>query len=73
MRLSINLVSCLVAASHAAPTWPSLNFKELANPFTALDSLSGYFNLVASKVESARVISIAPTCDFSKARMPTGE
>ncbi len=39
----------------------------------ALDSLSSYFNLIASKVEAAKAISVAPTCDLSKAKMPTGK
>lgn len=39
----------------------------------ALDSLSGYFNLVASRVDAAKATSFAPTCDPSKAKMPTGK
>lgn len=73
MRLSTVVVSSLAAVATAAPTWPSFNIKELANPMNALDSLSGYFNLIASKVEAAKAIAIAPTCDVSKAKMPTVE
>jgi hypothetical protein len=73
MHLSIVTVSTLTAVAGAAPTWPSFNIKDIANPMNALDSLSGYFNLVASKVDAVKAISVAPTCDPTKAKMPTGK
>lgn len=71
MRFSI-AATALAATASAAPTWPSINFKDLANPFDALDHLSGYFNLIAAKVEAAKAIGMAPVCDTSKAKMPLG-
>lgn len=71
MRFSTALVAASVAS--AAPVWPSINLGKVRNPFSALDNLSGYFNAVASKVAQAKVISVAPQCDATKAVMPTSK
>ncbi|KAL7795018.1 hypothetical protein V8C37DRAFT_375251 [Trichoderma ceciliae] len=71
MRPSTFLVSSLaVFGAHAAPILPKLNLKDIANPAAALDSLSSYFNLLASKVQTSKVWPVVPTCDLSKAQMP---
>lgn len=70
MRPSTILAATFVALANAAPTFPSLDLKD--NPVSALDNLSGYFNLIAAKVQAAKVLSAAPVCDLSKAHMPIG-
>ncbi|KAJ6444170.1 F-box domain-containing protein [Purpureocillium lavendulum] len=71
MHLSIILVSALAATAHAAPAFPGLNLDDVPNPVNALDSMSAYFNAIAAKVQAARLLSEAPSCDLSKAQMPT--
>lgn len=71
MRSITILTAAFVAIASAAPTFPTLDTND--NPLSALDNLSGYFNLIASKVEVAKGLSTAPVCDLSKAHMPTGK
>lgn len=72
MRPSAIVTATLALAANAAPTtFPILDLKD--NPVSALDGLSGYFNLIASKVQATKALSSLPTCDLSKARMPVGE
>lgn len=69
MRPSTIVTATLALAANAAPTtFPILDLKD--NPVSALDGLSGYFNLIASKVQATKALSSLPTCDLSKARMP---
>ncbi|PNY24440.1 Malate dehydrogenase [Tolypocladium capitatum] len=72
MRPSTVLASTLAMTARAAPTFPELNLKGLADPAGALDSLSAYFSLMADKVQAARLLSAAPVCDVSRAQMPAG-
>ncbi|KHO00928.1 uncharacterized protein MAM_01706 [Metarhizium album ARSEF 1941] len=69
-HLSTALTAALVVVANAAPALPTLDRRD--NSVNALDSLSGYFNLIASKVEASKLLSTAPLCDLSKARMPDG-
>lgn len=71
MRPITIFTAAFVAIASAAPTFPTLDTND--NPLSALDNLSGYFNLIASKVEVAKGLSTAPVCDLSKAHMPTGK
>jgi hypothetical protein len=71
MQLSTILLSALVVVAHAAPTDPKLRLKDLPYPAVALDQLSEYFNLLANKVQLAKVANVSPICDLSKAQMPT--
>lgn len=73
MRFSTILASTLAVAVSAAPTFPQLNLKEVLNPDDTLSSLSEYFNLLATRVQLAKVQSKPPTCDVTQARMPQGE
>lgn len=74
MRPSTFLVSSLaIFGAHAAPAIPKIDLKNVANPAAALDALSNYFNLIASKVQTSKVQPVAPICDMSKAQMPTGK
>lgn len=74
MRPSTFLVSTLaIFGAHAAPVAPKIDLKNVANPAAALDALSNYFNLIASKVQTAKVQPVAPVCDMSKAQMPTSK
>lgn len=71
MRSSTLLVSSLaVFGARAAPALPRLDLSDIANPAVALDSLSSYFNLLASKVQTSKVRPVVPACDLSKAQMP---
>ncbi|KAI0491214.1 hypothetical protein F4859DRAFT_460708 [Xylaria cf. heliscus] len=65
------LVALLGASStaYAAPAWPQLR-SELANT-VGLDAVSEYFNLVANKVDAAKLLSLVPACDISNAQLPT--
>ncbi|KAI0454516.1 hypothetical protein F5B21DRAFT_474942 [Xylaria acuta] len=65
------LVALLGASStvFAAPAWPQLK-SELTNT-AGFDAVSEYFNLLAQKVDAARLLNFAPACDVSKAQMPT--
>lgn len=71
MRFSTVLVSAFAVAVSAAPTFPTLNIKDVINPEDTLVALSEYFNLLASKVQLAKILSQAPTCDVATAKMPT--
>lgn len=73
MHFSTALVSALAATVQAAPAFPGLNLKDVPYPVNALDSMSAYFNAIAAKVQAARLLSEAPSCDLSKAQMPLGE
>ncbi len=73
MHFSTVLVSALAATVQAAPAFPGLNLKDVPYPVNALDSMSAYFNAIAAKVQAARLLSEAPSCDLSKAQMPLGE
>ncbi|KAH6603320.1 malate dehydrogenase [Trichoderma cornu-damae] len=71
MRPSTFLLSSLaVFGAQAAPALPKLNLKDIANPAAALESLSGYFNLLAAKVQTFKARPAVPVCDLSKAQMP---
>lgn len=70
MRLSTLVMAAFGLVASAAPTGPILDADD--NSVSAVDNLSGYFNLIASKVQAAKVLSVAPLCDLSKAQMPTG-
>ncbi|KAK4082168.1 uncharacterized protein Triagg1_1980 [Trichoderma aggressivum f. europaeum] len=71
MRSSTFLVSSLaIFGAQAAPALPKLDLDSIKNPAVALDSISSYFNLLASKVQLSKVQSVAPICDLSKAQMP---
>ncbi|KAM0453241.1 hypothetical protein ACHAPV_009035 [Trichoderma viride] len=71
MRPSTFLVSSLaIFGAHAAPAIPKIDLKNVANPAAALDAISNYFNLIASKVQTSKVQPVAPICDMSKAQMP---
>lgn len=71
MRPSTFLVSSLaIFGAHAAPALPKIDLKDVADPAAALDALSTYFNLIASKVQTSKVRPVAPICDLSKAQMP---
>lgn len=72
MRWSTVLASTLAVAS-AAPAFPDINLKDVVNPDDTLESLSDYFNTLATSVQLAKVLSEPPTCDVAKARMPEGE
>jgi hypothetical protein len=72
MRPSTFLVSSLaIFGAHAAPAVPKIDLKNVANPAAALDALSDYFNLIASRVQTSKVQQVAPVCDLSKTQMPT--
>lgn len=74
MHPSTFLVSSLaIFGAHAAPALPKIDLKNVANPAAALDALSDYFNLIASKVQTSKVQPVAPICDLSKAQMPTSK
>lgn len=66
------MTSTLAVAS-AAPTFPDINIKDVVNPDDTLESLSDYFNTLATRVQLAKVLSEPPTCDVSKAQMPECE
>lgn len=65
------ILTTLLGASavFAAPTWPQLK-SGLANSI-GHEAVSEYFNLLAQKIDTAKLSSFAPTCDMSKAQMPT--
>ncbi|ETS80524.1 hypothetical protein PFICI_08053 [Pestalotiopsis fici W106-1] len=69
MHSSILLTAALGAMSViAAPTYPSLN-THAAEP-GALDTVSEYFNMLATKVQESRQMAVAPVCDLSTVQMP---
>lgn len=74
MRPSTILVSSLaVFGARAAPAQPKIDLNDFKNPASAINSLTEYFNLVASKTEIAKVQPTAQLCDVSKAKMPSGK
>ncbi|KAI0115506.1 hypothetical protein GGR51DRAFT_503256 [Nemania sp. FL0031] len=67
---SIVLATLLGASSAlAAPAWPQVR-SELVNT-VGKEAVSDYFNLLAQKTDAAKLLSFAPSCDVSKAQMPT--
>ena len=66
------VIASLAALASAAPVFPELNLKEAISPDATLESLSDYFNTLATRVQLAKVMSSAPECDLSKAKMPSG-
>jgi hypothetical protein len=69
MHASLLLVSALGASVLAAPTFPSVDVNA-ARPGD-LDSISAYFNLLARKVQESKNLGQVPTCDITKAQLPT--
>ncbi|KAI0407478.1 hypothetical protein F4802DRAFT_23939 [Xylaria palmicola] len=57
------------SAVSAAPTWPQVK-PDLINTI-GRDAVSDYFNLIAQKIDVAKLLPFAPACDVSKAKMPT--
>ncbi|GAP87581.1 putative malate dehydrogenase [Rosellinia necatrix] len=57
------------SAVFAAPAWPQVK-SGLANTI-GHEAVSDYFNLLAQKIDVAKLSSFAPSCDVSKAQMPT--
>jgi hypothetical protein len=70
MRFSTVIVSALAAVASAAPVEPRLNLKDMPNPADAIDNLSAYFNLLAERVQAAKIMAVPPKCDLSKASIP---
>ena len=70
---AFTVLASLVTVASAAPTFPKLNLKEAISPDATLESLSDYFNTLATRVQLAKVMSSPPTCDLTKAKMPTGQ
>ncbi|KAH6654999.1 hypothetical protein BKA67DRAFT_656965 [Truncatella angustata] len=69
MRPSTLLAAALGAITTiAAPTWPSLN-TNAAQP-GSLDTVSAYFNMLATKVQEGRQMAVAPVCDLSTVKLP---
>lgn len=58
-----------VSTVFAAPTWPQIK-PELANSI-GHEAVADYFNLLAQKINIAKIVSSAPVCDLSKAQIPT--
>lgn len=52
----------------AAPAYPELNIHAIT-PSNA-DDLSSYFNLLAQKISSGKLMASAPVCDLSNAVLP---
>ncbi|KAK5627318.1 hypothetical protein RRF57_003033 [Xylaria bambusicola] len=53
----------------AAPTWPLLH-PGLTNT-VGRETVADYFNLLAQKIDIAKLSSSLPKCDVSKAKIPT--
>jgi hypothetical protein len=69
MHASILLAGALSASLiAAAPTWPQLN--QGAIDTDGAETISEYFNLLASKVEAGQNMGVAPTCDLTRAELP---
>ncbi|KAI5867163.1 hypothetical protein GGS23DRAFT_164020 [Durotheca rogersii] len=69
MHATTILVSFLGASTvTAAPIWPKVNWD--AAKTDGYDTVSEYFNMLAQKVAVGKLLSIAPVCDLSKAKMP---
>ncbi|TGJ83413.1 hypothetical protein E0Z10_g5355 [Xylaria hypoxylon] len=65
------ILATLLGAStvFAAPTWPQLNTGLTST--VGRDVLTDYFKLLAQKIDLAKLATVAPTCNVSKAQMPT--
>ncbi|KAI1124810.1 hypothetical protein F5Y10DRAFT_21416 [Nemania abortiva] len=65
------ILATLLGASSvfAAPAWPQVR-SELINT-VGKEAVSDYFNLLAQKTDAAKLLSFAPSCDVSKAQIPT--
>ncbi len=65
------ILATLLGAStvFAAPTWPQVN-SGLINT-VGRETVSDYFNLLAPKIDIAKLAASIPTCDVSKAQIPT--
>ncbi|RYO84607.1 hypothetical protein DL766_009859 [Monosporascus sp. MC13-8B] len=69
MQFQILLGAALSATTIvAAPTWPQVNVN--AAMTDGIETVSEYFNMLASKVEAGKLMKAAPVCDLSKAQMP---
>ncbi|KAI1423756.1 hypothetical protein F5Y12DRAFT_755931 [Xylaria sp. FL1777] len=64
------ILTTLLGAStvFAAPTWPQLN-SDFVNT-VGRETLTDYFNLLAEKVDIAKLSTLLPTCDLSQAHLP---
>jgi hypothetical protein len=69
MHASLFLVSTLAASVWAAPTYPKIT-EDAAD---SIQSVSEYFNLLASKVQESRSWAAPPACDLSSVSLPAGE
>ncbi|KAH7309456.1 hypothetical protein B0I35DRAFT_482232 [Stachybotrys elegans] len=69
MQFSTILFSTLAVVASAAPT-SRASFRETTDASDALEKVSDYFNLLANKVQFARIMDQAPACDVSRAQMP---
>jgi hypothetical protein len=70
MRPSTIAVSLLAVATSAAPTFPSLDLSDAVNAGDTLESMSAYFNVLATRVQLAQAVDEPPSCDVSSAQMP---
>ena len=70
MRPSVLLASALGATVFGAPTFPDLNMNAASHDGIA--TVSEYFNMLATKVQQSRFMSLGPVCDLSKAQLPVG-
>jgi hypothetical protein len=71
MRQSVLLVAALMSVGYGSPSYPQLVVDD-GLPGSQ-QTVSDYFNLVASKVQQSRLMSAAPACDLSQAKVPLGE
>lgn len=72
MRFSALLLPAMALVATAAPSGPKVAITEKTDATDAMSRVSDYFNLLADKVQVAKVASKAPVCDLSKAYMPAG-
>jgi hypothetical protein len=70
MLFSTYLMSALAVVASAAPMDPKINLAETVDPSDAVNQVSNYFNLLASKVQASRASGFSPVCDLSRAKMP---
>lgn len=71
MHSSILLTAALGAmTAMAAPTYPSLNV-HAAEPGSS-ETVSEYFNMLATKVQESKQMAVAPVCDLSTVELPVG-
>ncbi|KAI4602050.1 hypothetical protein KJ359_010916 [Pestalotiopsis sp. 9143b] len=69
MHSSILLTAALGAmTAMAAPTYPSLNV-HAAEPGSS-ETVSEYFNMLATKVQESKQMAVAPVCDLSTVELP---